>query len=599
MKRFFSKIKWKKVIKWVVIIAIILLVGNFVFQRFSAKRMIPTSDANVTTTAKVETRDIQNVLSSSGTIEPLNTYEVKTLVEGEVIAADFEEGDIVEEGQVLYQIDTDTLDNKMDTAETAVERAEKNYEKATKSYNDAIENHQKAQADYEEASKDYGNANIEATETGIVKTLYVEEGDTIQKGAQIAEIYDNSSMLLVIPFPASEVDNSLLGKKAVVTIEASDETLQGKVTKVSNIDEALSGNRLVNQVTIEVVNPGGLSAQTTATASIGSIYSSAEGTFAVKTQTVIMAENAGKIGTLKIEEGSRIKEGEVIYTLTKESIEDQLESFLSKVENAEDSIDNAKDSVENAQDAIDDAKSSLEDVVDTRTDYSITAPISGKIVSKNALVGDTISSNSNTALCVIYDLSAVTFEMNVDELDVMSVKVGQEVDITADAFENVKMSGVVTNISLVSSANQGVTQYPVTVKIEEVGNLLPGMNVTGEIIIQKVEGVLAIPSDALMRGDVVYVVDASVTEAVGEVPVGFKEVAVETGITDGDYIEIKSGLTGQEEVYVKRISEAIQMMMPGMGFNQGGRDGFTQRSSETTYSTRTMPAGGANSGGRN
>jgi HlyD family secretion protein len=178
--------------------------------------------------------------------------------------------------------------------------------------------------------------------------------------------------------------------------------------------------------------------------------------------------------------------------------------------------------------------------------------------------------------------------MFVDELDVMSVEVGQEVDVTADAFEDVEISGVVTNISLVSTANQGVTQYPVTVKISEVGNLLPGMNVTGEIIIQKAEGVLAIPSDALMRGDVVFVADASVTEAVGDVPAGFKEVAVETGITDGDYIEVKSGLAGTEEVYVKRISEAVQTMMPGMNFEMQG---------ETRGAAMQGPSGNGNFNG--
>ncbi len=591
MKRVFSKIKWKKVIKWLIIIAVLAVAGIFVNQRFLTNRLTQASVEDVVTTAKVETRDIQNVLSSSGTVEPLNTYEVKTLVEGEVIAADFEEGDIVEEGQILYQIATDTLDNKIETSQTAVERAEKSYDKAKGSYQDAMENYQEAKSEYDDAKKEYGNANIKGTETGVVKTLYVEEGDTVQNGSQIAEIYDNSSMLLLIPFSASEVDKSLIGKTAKVIIESSNETLNGKVTKVSSIDETLSGNRLVNQVTIQVENPGGLTAQTTATATIGDIYSSDEGTFSVLTQTIIMAESSGEIGSLKIEEGSKIKDGDVIYTLTQESIEDQLESYLSKVENAEDATQNAKDSVESAEESIEDAKTFLEEVIDTRTDYSITAPISGKIISKDALAGDTI--NSVSTLCVIYDLSSVTFEMYVDELDVMSVEVGQEVDVTADAFEDVEISGVVTNISLVSTANQGVTQYPVTVKIAEIGDLLPGMNVTGEIIIEKVEGVLAIPSDALMRGDVVYVADASITEAVGDVPVGFKEVAVVTGITDGNYVEILSGLTGEEELYVQRISEAIQTMMPGMGFEmqgEAGDGGYRQRPSGD-FNGGGMPGG--------
>lgn len=568
MKRILKKIKWKKVIKVLIIIVVIIALAGFALNTLVFSKFKKTAQAETVTTAAVETRDIQNVLSSSGTISPLNSYEITTLVEGEVIAADFEEGDIVEEGQVLYQIDTDNLDSQIDNGQTALDRAKKNLTKAEKGYTDAQEKLSKAQEDYSEAKVKYGSTDIKATETGMIKTLYIEAGQTIQKGAQIAEIYDNSSMLLTVPFSATEVDQSFVGKTAKVTIDSTNETISGKVTKVSSIDEVLTGNRLVNQVTIQVKNPGGITTSTAATASIGSVYSSSEGTFSVLTQKVITSEVAGEISSVKVDAGSKFKEGEVLFTLTAGSVEDQMESYKSKLDSAEDAVDTASDNVESAQEAIEDAESSLQDTVDTRTDYNVTAPITGKIIRKDALVGDTIKNTST--LCVVYDLSAVTFEMAVDELDVMSVKVGQEVNVTADAFEDQKITGVVTNISLESTASQGVTQYPVTVRIDQVGDLLPGMNVTGEIIIAESKGVMAIPADALMRGDVVYVKDDTVKEAVGDVPAGFKSVEVETGLTDGDYIEIKSGLTGDEEVYVKRISEAVNMMMPGMGNGMQG-----------------------------
>ncbi len=568
MKRFLKKINWKKIIKVFIIIAIVIAVAGFALNYFVFSKFKKTATEETVTTAQVETRDIQNVLSSSGTISPLNSYELTTLVEGEVVAVDFEEGDIVEEGQVLYQIDTDTLDNQMDNAQTTLDRAKKNLSKAEDSYADAQEKLSEAKQDYNEANEKYGSANIRATENGMIKTLYIEAGQTIQKGTQIAEIYDNSTMLLTVPFSASEADQSDIGKTAKVTIDSTNETITGKVVNVSSIDEVLSGNRLVNQVTIQVKNPGGITTATTASASIGSSYSSAEGTFSVQTQKVITSEVAGEISNVKVAAGSKVKEGDILFTLTTGSVEDLMESYQSKLDSAEDAVEAANDTIDNAKEAIEDAESKLQDVVDTRTDYSITAPITGKIVSKDALVGDTIKNTSQ--LCTIYDLSAVTFEMAVDELDVMNVKVGQEVNVTADAFEDEKITGVVTNVSLLSTSSQGVTQYPVTVRIDAVGNLLPGMNVTGEIIIAEAEGVMSIPADALMRGDQVYVKDASVKEASGDVPAGFKAVEVETGLTDGDYIEIKSGLTGGEEVYVKRISEAVNMMMPGMDFEMQG-----------------------------
>ena len=75
--------------------------------------------------------------------------------------------------------------------------------------------------------------------------------------------------------------------------------------------------------------------------------------------------------------------------------------------------------------------------------------------------------------------------------------------------------------------------------MDEVGDLLPGMNVNGEIIIDEAENALAIPAQALQRGNVVYVQDDSVTEAQGNVPAGFRSVEVETGLISEDYVEIK------------------------------------------------------------
>ena len=120
--------------------------------------------------------------------------------------------------------------------------------------------------------------------------------------------------------------------------------------------------------------------------------------------------------------------------------------------------------------------------------------------------------------------------MSIDELDIQSVKVGQKVTVTADAFEGQTFSGTVTNVSLESTYSNGVSTYPVTVTMDEAGNLLPGMNVDGVITLEEANDVLTIPVDALMRGNQVYIKDDSVKEQNGPVPAGFKAVEVETGL---------------------------------------------------------------------
>ncbi len=561
----------KKIMKIVIIIAVFVAAGTLCYLTLIVpkQRAAQAGSAAVVRTSKVETRDIQNVLSSSGTIQPLASYSVTTLVSGEVIGADFEEGDTVQEGQVLYQIATDNLDSDIEGNETALDRAKKEYAKAEKSYQAALEKYDEAQEEYKEAVSEYSDVNVLSTDSGIVTKVYVKAGDTVQAGSQIADVYDNNVMVLTVPFNYDDVSSSLIGKTATVTMENTFDEVKGKVTKVSNVRKSLSGSRVAKEVTIEVTNPGGIAEGAVASASIGSLYSMDTGSFAVKTNTTVTSDLSGKIGFLNIEEGNDISKGDVVLVISKDSVEEKLKSYLDAIESAQNGIDSAKDSLESRQESIEDAQAVLQDTIDTRTDYSITSPVTGKVIKKSTLKGDTVSSGNggSSSLCTIYDLSAVTFDMYVDELDIMTVTEGQEVNITADALEGVTISGIVTNISLESTTNQGVTQYPVTVRIDDVGDLLPGMNVTGEIVIEKAEGVLAIPSDALQRGDRVYVKDDSVTEEQGEVPEGFKAVQVTTGITDGDYIEIQSGLSEGDEVYVERTASENSDMMQ---FNMGG-----------------------------
>lgn len=574
MKNFLHKINWKKVIRWLILLIIIVAAAVILLNRFGKTKKDNMATAVVT--AAVEKRDIKTVLSSSGTIQPLNTYDVTSLVEGEVISADFEEGDQVKKGDVLYRIATNSLDTKINSAETNLERAEKNYEKAKKNYQKAVDK-------FNDKEKDLRDLKLTADASGVVTKVYVKEGSTLQQGTQTADVYDGSYMLLSVPFNSSEVKSSWKGKGAIVEVVDFGQSLSGTVTEVGVVESVLSGNRVVKYVTIKVKNPGGITEQTKATASVGAVACNSEGGFTAFEQGTMTSNLSGKLEKLYIKENDIVKKGDIIGTFSKEDINNQLESLQT-------SVDNAKDSMDNAKNSIDDAKTALNDEKDSLTDYQITSPISGQVIRKDKLTGDTIKNSAQTsALCVIYDLSAVTFEMFIDELDVMKVKTGQKVSVTADALDGQLFEGVITNVSLESTSSGGVTQYPVTVRINETGQLLPGMNVTGEIAVEEVKDVLAVPVDALVRGDVVYVRNSGEPEATvgaekapggtvkSTVPDGFQEVTVKTGLTDGDYIEIISGLSGNEEVYVSRNSSSSSEWMPfGMGGMSGAEGGMSR-----------------------
>lgn len=544
--------KRKRLNKTVILIGA-ALAGIMVFRQKAKAAAAPVQENR---TAAVVKQSITSTLSPSGTLAAKDTYTITSLVEGEVTMADFEEGDQVEKGQILYQIDPSSIDSELSSANNSVSRAEN-------SYNSAKE-------DYSEVQSEWSGNTYKATETGYIKNLYVEAGDKINNGSQIADIYSDAMMKLRLPFLREEATMIQVGDQAIVTLSGTGEQLAGQVTTVSSMDETLAGGRLVRYVTIIVANPGGLTTDMTATAEVGEFACSEEGSFSVAVDKTMSASFSGngsaEIEQLLVSEGDYVTEGQPIFSITSKSASDLLETYKNALDQAEEGLETAKNKLESTQDSLE--------------NYTITAPISGQVIQKAAKVGDNItrSGSSDTTLAVIYDLSSLTFEMSIDELDIQNVKVGQEVEVTADAFEGQTFSGTVTNVSLQSTYSNGVTTYPVTVTLEESGDLLPGMNVDGTIIIDQAEDVLTIPVDSLMRENQVYVKDDTITEPADGVPAGFRAVQVKTGLTNDTYVEITEGLSEGDQVYVDESSKEsdmmgvmMQMAVPGgMGGPGGG-----------------------------
>ena len=533
----------------------VLAGGGLFWHSHSAKAKMASAKTGEQKTAIATVGTLTSELTSSGTISPKDTYTITSLVEGTVLTADFEEGDQVTEGQVLYQIDASSGESDLKSSENSLARANKSYQQALE--------------DYQEAVSNYSGNTYKSTRTGFIKKLNIQVGDKVGSNTDLAELYNDQTMKLKVPFLAGEAAVIPAGSQAVVTLTDTEEQLTGVVTAVSNMDEVLDGGRIVRYVTMEVENPGGLTTSHNATVTIGEFVCCSEGTFEAMTDTTMKASITGN-GSLEVEE-LLVHEGDYVTSGTP--------LFRIKSKDVEDILDSYQDAVDQAQEKIESAQSNADNKQETYDNYTITAPISGQVITKNVKAGDKIarsSSSSTSTLAVIYDLSEVTFEMSVDELDVGRVKVGQTVNVTADAIEGKTFTGKVTNISLQSSQSNGVTNYPVTVTLDEVGDLLPGMNVDGTIILDQVDDALMIPVDSLMRGNRVYVKDDSVTRQQGNIPAGFKAVDVETGISNDDYVQITSGLSEGDEVYVDSASSNTStdmFQMGGMGGPDGGMGG--------------------------
>ena len=515
VKKFKKKVtglsKKKKIIAIVVIIVIIAAAVKSC--GLGEKTAENTSTYTFDTAVKTS---IVESLSGTGTLEPADKYTVTTLLKGDILTDSFEEGDIVEADQVLYQIDSSDM-------QTTIERAEISAKSAQRSYETAV--------------KDLDNLNVKTKVGGVVTDVLVEVGDQVSAGQEIAKVRDSATMTIELPFPADEADTFYIGQSAQVTLYGSFETLSGKVESISGASEVQAGNKIVKNVTISVENPGAISEEQIATAEVGTSGSTQSGKFKYNENRSVNAEVSGEVVAIVNDEGSEVSSGSTII---------RLES------------DNVTNSVQSASDSVKDAQLSLENQYETLEDYTIKSPIKGTVIEKKKKAGDTIDSNAE--LCTIYDLSYLKMTMNIDELDISKVKVGQEVTVTADAVQGQTFKGKVTKINMAGTTTNGVTTYPIEVQIEDTEGLLPGMNVSTEIIVNQVEDVVAIPVGAVVRGDKVLVKTGNTSTEDPTVPAGYEYVNVETGVSNDQYVEIKSGINeGDEIAYIFSASANMDM----------------------------------------
>ncbi|MCI7125473.1 MAG: HlyD family efflux transporter periplasmic adaptor subunit [Agathobaculum sp.] len=500
--------------------------------------------AQAYTESAAERRDIQLTLSSTGTVKPANQYDVTASVQGEVLVCTFEEGDTVKKGDTLYEID------KTD-AQNSIEQAKLSLQQSQNSYNQTLES--------------LDELNVKAGAAGVVVKLYVSVGDQVANGEKIADIRDASTMELTLPFNAADAAAFGVGAAATVTMDGSFETLTGTVTAIDGADSVLDGYQIVRNVTIRVSNPGGLSPSSAATATINGIACNQGANFTYLSESTITASASGKLEALHIREGSSVAKEQVVATIASTATQNQ--------------VTNSRLSLQQSQLSYQNTVSKLED-------YTITAPIDGTIITKNTKVGDKLdATNGQNKLAVIYDLSYLTFDISLDELDIGQVAVGQTVEITCDSLtEAGTFEGVVTKVSIAGTTANGVTTYPVTVRIDGAPDgLLPGMNVDATIVVDKAADTVAVPIAAVQRGNTVYVKDQGAKNTDGAMvggallPDGWRAVAVETGLSDGNYIEIISGIEAGDIVYVpqiERVSSGEQVIVPGGGMRvevDGGR----------------------------
>ena len=530
----------KKNWKWLVPVVCIAALGGWFVLR-PGKAQDTNVDINYVQVSPSK-RDISNTLSGTGTLNPANTYNVKSLVAGKVLTSTIEEGDIVEEGDVLYTVDSSDAATKVEQASIALQQAQRSYDKTA------------------------DRQNVRAEVAGVVSSLKVAKGDEVTSGQEVAVIRDSSRMTLQLEFPAADAATFSVGQTAEVTLDGTFETLTGTVTAVTGTDALSTGNLLTRTVTIAVRNAGGLTTAQAATATINGVSCIAAKNFEYQAERTLTTLTAGTVTAINVKEGGTVNKDDIVLQISGEDLTEAVQSAAESLRSAELNMDNLQETMNN---------------------YTITSPISGTVIEKNAKTGDALATGAD--LCTIYDLSYLVMVINVDELQVSSLSVGQSVQVTADAVPDKTYTGTVTRVSMKGNSSGGTTTYPVTVRIDEIDGLRPGMNANAEIVVAEAKNTLSVPNAAVVRGGYVLVTEDSPSAVNADpsmiAPDGYVYVPVKTGVSDDSYTQIISGVTGNDTVAYDSASVSSDTY-----YDNGGYEYMTDNTGNDTADSTAEPA---------
>ncbi len=542
-------LRHKKLIAWSIFLCLIICIGAFAFFKFrnSRQRAVFATSSEMYTVAK---GDIATSITGSGVIESSNTKDILSEVSADVKNVYIKVGDSVKKGDVLFELDRSTYDSQIRSAQKTVT------------------NHTKNVSEYVE---DIKNLNVYADTSGYVTELSLKVGDSVSKNAKILNLIEDKYYYLECTFNYNSNVDIEVGNRAVVQTSGSYTTFEGVVSFVSAYTERDDESCMTQRVIIEIPNPGytlaGISAQATVYTDTKSLRSNNFVTITEADSYSQKSLSSGTVETLEIKNGDYINKGDLIMVLSNDSL---------------------LESLSDAQTDLSNAYEDLNDIKDTNDFYTITAPIDGVISEINYSEGDYVREES--VLATIINTSDLEFSISVDELEILDVEIGQEVDVTIDALEETAttpLKGYVSEIALSGTSQNSVSTYPVIISLSGDEKIKIGFNCSASILTSSAKDVIVVPVEAVSARKGKY----SVTLEDGSV----KEI--EVGIYDEDNIEVKSGLEVGDVIKLPEIIKVDESNDSKMSEGRGSMGGMSFPGGGMGGSMPSMGGGGFPGGG--
>jgi len=236
---------------------------------------------------------------------------------------------------------------------------------------------------------------------------------------------------------------------------------------------------------------------------------------------------AGRVDTLLVNEGDTVKKGQVLAYL---SSNDRVAILDAVRANPEESVETWES---------------------TYKPTPVISPMNGKIILKNVVEGQTISTSD-----ILYALAdELIVKASVDEADIGKIRNGQSTIITLDAYKNSNINGKVFQILEEGKNVSNVITYYVKIRPEKTPSFFKSlMTANIDITVQEKKDVVVIPWDSFKEDE-----KGNTFVLVPQENFQQKQVAIKTGILDGDNIEVTEGLSKGDFILVKKDNYNISM----------------------------------------
>ena len=498
--------------KWILILLVVAAAAGGLYYarakgliRFNEKTG-DTSSAQMPKTQTAYIGSIEVTTDGNGVIEPASWETVTSEYSVRVSHVEAESGDIVKKGDLIAEVDMDSIDDRIREAEGELSQI-----------TTSIANMSKG-----------GSSGVSASVAGRVKRIFAKKGDllseVVRKHGGVVELSVDGR--LKVEFTTS----AKLSPGNKVTVSFSGYEAEGTVIKKEG-----------RNCTVTISDKSEYQVDTKAEIFDDDDEKIGEGVLLTNTPYLVDTRY-GICDGINVSVGNSVDSGTTLLTRTNYSY------------NAE------------YVDAVNDRDEIIREILklkDLRESPKFLAPSDGIVA--DIQIADRLAVAEDAAMYTLISTKSYRLKAQIDELDIAGVREGQKVSVVFDAFEDEQYDGTVEKVSALGTNTGGVTTYTVTILMDGEEKIMPGMSATATITIEEKPDALLVPIDAVRTVDgerKVTVINGETTEdrAVTLGLVSGSTAEILEGITEGTEVVVYEN---------EDVDWMIQMMQRNAGNAQG------------------------------